>query len=569
MATRRVKAEDWAPVMQTRIKTRASPPKGPREEGLMLPRPVINRRPTPLDIELAQTRSPARKLVPTLISPMADSESVRDAEVVDLAPDKAWHQQDALGTLTVRRSMSFGILDYYIRDVSPLQSPELPVTKTPVLDPAIDKFEFGLAEPKLESAVSIDVTDVQGGVEHDIPLLPLSPPPPPPASVVRPQHKKTYSLFPAVNESSPPSHRLAQIINDSSTDFHQPQDPLSDTRAIPSQRFPSQVLAKLDGTPSRRRAETVSTPSPPETAHTSCVTSLGTPRPSATYYRHRKESLVASVRGRKDSCASQTNARLIPLRILSSSSTASRPSRSSASTSTITGGSPNAQSRWSEDTITSPVAVTTPRTRTSFGSLVGGDSSQHPACFFEDDDESVPLRRKFQWQRAGSLTKEGSLGRQGRGRFDDKIGFDLSYSNQSRIKIMLDPVQHVAQRADDQSMDYFRDVFGSDNPEAEDAFDAKLKAEAEQLSLSIDEPKAHTHIWIYLFAELAVYRLDVTLLGCLTKSAHARKPKHAARTGPELSLCAQELCWRTKLTQLYSFAQSGPVHADAASDTFG
>nr|OQO20578.1 hypothetical protein B0A51_10025 [Rachicladosporium sp. CCFEE 5018] len=134
---------------------------------------------------------------------------------------------------------------------------------------------------------------------------------------------------------------------------------------------------------------------------------------------------------------------------------------------------------------------------------------------------------------------------------------------------MLESVQHVAQRADDQSMDYFRDVFGSDNPEAEDAFDANLKAEAEQLGLSIDEPKAHTHIWIYLFAELAVYRLDVTLLGCLRKSAHARKPKHAARTGPELSLCAQELCWRTKLTQLYSFAQSGPVHADAASDSFG
>nr|OQO20579.1 hypothetical protein B0A51_10026 [Rachicladosporium sp. CCFEE 5018] len=439
MATRRVKAEDWAPVMQTRIKIRASPPKGPREEGLMLPKPVINRRPTPLDIELAQTRSPARKLVTTLISPMADPEGVRDAEVFDFAADKAWHQQDALGTLTVRRSlsgrracpsvasrrseMSFGILDYYIRDVSPLQSPELHVTKTPVLDPAIDKFEFGLAEPKLESAVSIDVTDVQGGAEHDIPLLPLSPPPPPPASVVRPQHKKTYSLFPAVNESSPPSHRLAQIINDSLTDSQQPQDPLGDTRASPSQRFPSQVLAKLDGTPSRRRAQTVSTPSPPETARTSRVTSLGTPRPFATYYRHRKESLVASVRGRKDSCASQTNSRLIPLRILSLSSTASRPSRSSASTSTLTGGSPNTQSRWSEDTITSPVAVTTPRIRTSFGSLMGRDSSQYPACFFEDDNESVPLRRKFRWQRVGSLTKEGSLGRQGRGRFDDKIGF--------------------------------------------------------------------------------------------------------------------------------------------------
>ncbi|KAK6406347.1 hypothetical protein LTR95_018671, partial [Oleoguttula sp. CCFEE 5521] len=434
----RVKVEDWAPATQTCIKTRASPPKVPREEELMLPKPVINHRATPLDIELAQTRSLARKLVPTLISPLADSEGVRHPEVVDFGADKTWHQRDALGTLTVRRSlsgrrarpsvasrrseMSFGILDCYIRDVSPLQSPELPVTKTSVLDPAIDKFEFGLAEPKLQSAVSIDVIDVQGGAEHELPLWPLSPPPPSPASVVRPQHKKTYSLFPAVKESSPPSHRLAQIINDCPTDSRQPQDPLSDTRASPSQRYPSQVLAKLDGTPSRRRAQTVSTPSPPVTARTSRVTSLGTPQPSATYYRPRKESLVASLRSRKDSCASQTNSCLLPLRILSSSSTASGPSRSSASTSTVTGGSPNTQSRWSEDTITSPVAVTTPRIRTSFGSLMGRDSAQYPACFFEDDDESAPLRRKFRWQKGGILTKETPFSRHGRGRFDEKTG---------------------------------------------------------------------------------------------------------------------------------------------------
>ncbi|KAK6437720.1 hypothetical protein LTR95_006090 [Oleoguttula sp. CCFEE 5521] len=431
MATRRVNAEDWAPTMQTRIKTRASPPKVPHEEKQVLPKPVINCRSTPLDIELAPTRPPARKLVPTLISHLADLEGVRDPEVVDFAADKPWHQQDALSTLTVRRSlsgrracpsvasrrseMSFGILDYYIRDVSPLQSPELPVTNTPVLDPAIDKFEFGLAEPKLESAVSIDVTDVQGGAEHEIPLLPISPPPPPPASIIRPQHKKTYSLFPAVKESSPPAHRLAQIVNDSPTDSRQSEDSLIDSRPSLSQRFPSQVLAKLDGTPSRRRAHTVSTPSPPETARTSRVTSLGTPRPFAPYYRPRKGSLVASLRGRKGSCASQTNSRLIPLRILSSSSTASGPSRSSASTSTVTGGSPNTKSRWSDDTITSPVAVTTPRIRTSFGSLMGRDSSQYPACFFEDDDESAPLRRKFRWQRGDSLTEECGAQRQGRG----------------------------------------------------------------------------------------------------------------------------------------------------------
>ncbi|OQO00568.1 hypothetical protein B0A48_13058 [Cryoendolithus antarcticus] len=439
MATRRVKAEDWAPVTQTRIKTRASPPKVPREEELMLPKPVINHRPTPLDIELAQIMSPARKLVPTLISPLADSEGVRHPEVVNFAADKTWHQQDALGTLMVRRllsgrracpsvasrrsEMSFGILDYYIRDVSPLQSPELPVTKTSVLDPAIDKFESGLAEPKLQSAVSIDVIDVRGGAEHDTLLLPLSAPPPPPLLVVRPQHKKTYSLFPAVKESSPRSYQLAQISNDSPTDSRQSVDPLRNSRPSPSQRYPSQVLAKLDGTPSRRRVQTVSTPSPPETARTSRVTSLGTPQPSATYYRPRKDSLVVSLRSRKDSCASQTNSRLIPLRILSSSSTASGPSHSSASTSTVTGGSPNTQSRWSEDTITSPVAVTTPRIRTSFGSLMGRDSAQYPACFFEDDDdESAPLRRKFRWQKGGSLTKETPFSRHDRGRFDEKTG---------------------------------------------------------------------------------------------------------------------------------------------------
>jgi Wiskott-Aldrich syndrome protein len=51
--------------------------------------------------------------------------------------------------------------------------------------------------------------------------------------------------------------------------------------------------------------------------------------------------------------------------------------------------------------------ATTPGPRTSFGSLLGRDSLQYPACFFEDDDdEAVPLRRKFPWKRSTSLNQE-------------------------------------------------------------------------------------------------------------------------------------------------------------------
>ena len=131
-------------------------------------------------------------------------------------------------------------------------------------------------------------------------------------------------------------------------------------------------------------------------------------------YRPRKESLSSSVRSRKDSFTSFCGStRRIPMRILSSAKTNSTGSGSGSGSVT----SPQQQSRWSTSSspITSPLAATTPGPRTSFGSLLERDSGGYPACFFEDDDdedEAVPLRRKFGgWKRSASLTLEQKAAR--------------------------------------------------------------------------------------------------------------------------------------------------------------
>jgi hypothetical protein len=442
MAQGRLRPEDWAPIYQTRITTRSSPAKEPREERVRIPKSALGRRPTPLDIELAQTRAPSRPPPPTPPIYLSDHESVRDPEIVDLAAPKSRQPPDASppftsrGSLSIKRNcpsaasrrseMSYGILDYYIRDVSPVQSPDLPTTSMPVHDPAIDGFDFGLNTVSNISKDTSSKPDANAGAEAGVELIKLSSPPPLSlSSNYRPVHKKTYSLFPAVNGSSnSPSNRLAQIINESadgSTDLTDVAVLQDSPPSLISQRRPTQVIAKLDNTPARRRAQTVNTPSPIGSADWSRVPSTSSPRQPNTSYRPRKESLSSSIRTRKDSCNSYQS-RLIPMRIVFSSSTATAASRSSASNSTANS-SPNTQSRWSDDTITSPTAATTPGPRTGFGSLLGRDSAQYPACFFEDDDEEAPLRRKFKWQKNSSLTMPERKTNGGRGRFDERKGF--------------------------------------------------------------------------------------------------------------------------------------------------
>lgn len=295
--------------------------------------------------------------------------------------------------------MSFGILDYYAREASPPPTPKLdlvPRIGTPVTDPGLGKFDFGLGlglrglvkEKPADKEASRDglravenlVTDALAGAQKEGPLSPeRSSPPGMPAKKTPnsepPPAKKTYSLFP--KDSTPPSR-------------------------------PSITLAsERDSSPPHQRI--------------SMVPSHQQPDPS---YRPRKESVTSSLRSRKDSFTSYRpppQTQRIPLRILSAgSSTYSYATpRSSAATTNRPSISPpdSAASRWSEDTITSPTTAVAPGggPRTSFGSLLGAvrsgegrDSGQYPACFFEDDDdEVVPLRRKLNWGRSVSLQSQG------------------------------------------------------------------------------------------------------------------------------------------------------------------
>lgn len=435
MASRRINSEACTPVKQTRITTRLNSAKEPRDERVRLPKPVNNRRPTPLDIELAQSKAPLLTAIsPLPETPLIDSEPevVRDPEVVDLAAPKTWSRRDA--SLSIHRSgswkrgspsvksrqseMSFGILDYYIRDPSPIQSPELLNVPTPVVDPAIERFDFGLQRK------TPPTRDAKPGADAEFDLIPLSPRPieEPKAHVCQPQHKKTYSLFPSVKENSPTMHRFAQVVHDSpaATPTTTTKSCASPPQSDPSWRRSILSGSRLDSTPARRRAQTINTPSPAEPTLASRIAGIQTHQQPNASYRPRKESLTGSIRSRKDSCASQYGRR-IPMRIISSSS--KTDSRSSASTSTA---SPHTQLRWSDDTITSPIAATTPGPRTSFGSLLegrGSGSGTYPACFFEDEeDEEAPLRGKSGWKRSLSLTQE-QRGRKARGRFEERRGF--------------------------------------------------------------------------------------------------------------------------------------------------
>ena len=150
-AARRFRSDDdW---MQTRITTRSSPPKEPRDERVRIARPLqggvgVTKRPVPvpLDVRLAKAKGSMR-----LVSngEKHDDELLRDPEIVDLAPSsRPWTTRREVCPLSYpppppprskrmlrgppsvasrQSEMSFGILDYYIHDPSPLHSPALPV----------------------------------------------------------------------------------------------------------------------------------------------------------------------------------------------------------------------------------------------------------------------------------------------------------------------------------------------------------------------------------------------------------------------------------------------------------
>ncbi|KXS96424.1 hypothetical protein AC578_3020 [Pseudocercospora eumusae] len=391
MASRRNNyPEDWSPVPQ-KISTRPAnyEPWGARAR---LPKDGDRAlRPKPLNVPSKQPQdSSVLKSVQSLRNESTESyECLRDPEIVDVASTTApWQRRDhaqrskrvmspstASQYSTRQSEISLGILDYYMRDRTPsLHSPELP-PPTPKLDPAIAELDFGelpptptptaASTPALPSRPTEPYQDSKGQ-----PLIPISSP-----SAVRPSAtlNRGYSLFPVIKEVTPP-----------------PRHP--EITHIPP-------ITLRDITPTSKK----SAPSHPN---------------SDPIHRPRKESISSSIRTRNDSinsCRAKQKYQKIPLRILSSDSTTSTPPanhRRLISTSTATA-SPPPQSRWSDDTITSPSLAPTPGPRTSFGSLLRRDSQQYPACFFEDDedededDEEAPLRRKWGWKKSVNSVSSG------------------------------------------------------------------------------------------------------------------------------------------------------------------
>ncbi|TKA25977.1 hypothetical protein B0A50_05489 [Salinomyces thailandicus] len=396
----------------------------PRDECAKIPAKAQRARPAPLCQQSLESPHDGFELANREVG----CETPRAPEIVDLAAPSTWPRQlpsrvpsrcmavspsTKARCSTMRQSeISFGILDYYTRDPSPLHSPDIPppdlpihaafqTCESPKVNAGIEKFDFGLGpktpardqtkglpQQRQRAKTLAAETDARPGADRVSPLVEISPPS---ASSVpaRPAHKKTYSLFPTAKAANP-SNRTP---SNSSTPGPTP-------KAAPTH-------------PSNQ------TPTPPH------------PQPDPSY-RPRKESLSSSIRSRKDSLTSyrSTNNRRLPLRILSSTSNFSTTTKTDSTTSTTNNSPPGgARSRWSDETITSPTAATTPGPRTSFGSLlasVGRDSGQYPACFFEDDDdddEEMPLRRKFGWKRSVSLTLQERQGRRQEGRWSGFAGW--------------------------------------------------------------------------------------------------------------------------------------------------
>ena len=438
MASSRLEGR-WAPHQQTTtIHTRRAPPK---------PLPADADRPAastttrtalvavPDSPRVAhEPAPPARKDVDT-----QTSNSPRAPEIVDVASLHARggsrrglpHPRAPAGPTTTTTKLvppspsmqsekSFGILDYYMRKPSPLQIVHGPITtSTPAvgatqqklptpttLDPAIDKFDFGLKLPstptseapppppkdaKYERAAKAGAQQPRRAGRTDS-APPLPPPlPPPPSGPSRAQHNRSYSLFPS---NSLQNAKLYPAASD-----------LKHITAHPGQ---------------------YSSNAPP------AIPLHPAPDPS---YRPRKESLSSSIRSRKDSVLSSRGGasvgsgsgggKRIRMRMLSCSTNDSLVSSSSAGSASV---SPEQQpqwhrprhhgGRWSDETITSPrgaAAMTLGSVAMGENGAAERDMGGYPACFFEDDDESefgggerMPLRRKLGWSRGddGATTGE-------------------------------------------------------------------------------------------------------------------------------------------------------------------
>ncbi|KAK3049064.1 hypothetical protein LTR09_009718 [Extremus antarcticus] len=250
--------------------------------------------------------------------------------------------------------------------------PPAPRIETPVLGPAVNEFDFGLAST----------------------FTPITP------------------CGPAV-ESKPQAHHFQDArLGAEQTTREQPS--LTTTPPQPKAKFDAKSTYKLFPVVKEITGAGDDPQTPPAHGHITVSPQI---HPA---YRPRKESMSGSIRSRKDSGTSFSGTRRIPMRIISGS-TAPSKGRSSTSNSPSNGSTPW-QSRWSDETITSPLVATTPGPRTSFGSLLRTSNSQYPACFFEDDedDESAPLRRKLRWKRSGNATEIRTAKA---GRFDDRNSF--------------------------------------------------------------------------------------------------------------------------------------------------
>lgn len=395
---------DWTPSPEMRIYTRS--PYKPRDESPRFAKGLPHARPAPII------------LAPGQVSPLLRQSGLANGwtgdkrknglvipEVVDIADSNTWprrgqNNQHVVSRATSRCStrqsqLSYGVLDYYMQDLSPLTSPKYllpPKIETPVLGPAIDQFDFGL---KNLSATLSDPLDN------------------PPSSCG--QQDTIAGAAPQQNQNQTNAHQAIKSLRPK-------QETKRSYRLFPTVQEPS------SSPPQTQEPPNPPTSNPPSHIH---------PPPS---HRPRRESITGSIRSRKDSLTSFTGTRRIPLRILSNTSKGSVPVTRTAGTTATTSppqshSSSTAIPRWSDETITSPLVATTPGPHTSFGSLLRGTrtSAQYPACFFEDDeddDEAAPLTRKLTWRPPRSkgtrdcTASRGSTGsRLWSGRFDERRGW--------------------------------------------------------------------------------------------------------------------------------------------------
>jgi len=380
----------------------------PSDKCAEIPGGTFGYRPAPFNVRSPQTQPTLEAaLVTTPNDAIEECEELKDPEIVELAAPNGRARRDVTGLnqasskrtvnpsidskcRTPQSEISIGIFDCYQRQHSSLHETFLPPPTMLRVDPAMDKFDFGLTPqtttPRADaghSSQKLAATTTVAGAERDEKLTYLSSPP---LSLNRipVRHKQAYSLFPKVDGIPRSVHNQSNI---------------------------GECVSPPQGGHKDGRSPTV-------LAHEQ-------PDPS---YQPRKESLSSSIRSRKDSFTSYRSNQCAPQRISSSGSTAitSTTQRAPTVSATFLSVSPP-QRVWSEDTIISPMVASGAMPRTSFGSLLDAngrcrDGNSYPACFFEVDDEQVPLWRKFAWKRSISPMHEREQ-KQGRGRFIEKPTF--------------------------------------------------------------------------------------------------------------------------------------------------